>query len=269
MATRPDWWAALDVAIVDLDGTVHPDEEFVWVHLEHLEAETGPATGAALADEVHRILEGRHPVPLGALYDPVQDEVRPAGLRGDPSTTAWDGDPLLDARGWSDGAVYLGDPWQVVRAVAFHHRVPLGAQQAAFVRTRELMNDPGTPLPRAGDARVAADLFAAFGLRVLVSNTPPELAEPLVSRLGVRDAFDEVRLGANKPDGLVALLTDLVEGGGMAPQRIVCAGDNLRNDIAPARRVGCRTVFVDPLGLATPEDADLVVPRLTDLATLV
>ena len=266
MATRPDWWAALDVAIVDLDGTVHPDEEFLAAHLEHLAAETDPATGEALADEVHRILQRRHPVPLGALYDPARDEVRPAGLRGDPSATAWDGDPILDAQGWPDDAVYLGDPWQVVRAVAFHHRVPLRAQQAAFTRTREMMNDPATPLPRAGDARVGAGLFEGFGLRVLVSNTPPALAGPLVARLGVSDAFDEVRLGADKPAGLIALLTDLVNGGGMAPDRIVCAGDNLRNDIAPARVVGCRTVFVDPLGIAAPEDADLVVRRLTDLA---
>ena len=254
------------MAVVDLDGTLHPDEEFAATHLEHLAAETDPATGQALIDEVRRILQRRHPVSLGSLYDPARDEVRPDGLRGDPSTTAWDGEPVLDARSWPEHAVYLGDPWQIIRAVAFHHRIPLHAQQAAFVRTRELMNDPATPLPRGGDARVAAELFAGFGLRMLVSNTPPSLAEPLVTRLGVDDAFDEIRLGADKPAGLAALLADLVDDAGLAPHRIVCAGDNLRNDIAPARQVGCRTVFVDPLGIATPDDADLVVRRLTDLA---
>ncbi|OKO87779.1 hypothetical protein BRO54_3794 [Geobacillus proteiniphilus] len=36
-------------------------------------------------------------------------------------------------------------------------------------------------------------------------------------------------------------------------------GDNVGNDIAPARRLGCRTMLIDVYGLAKRGDADLIV----------
>ncbi|WMJ15233.1 HAD hydrolase-like protein [Geobacillus proteiniphilus] len=39
----------------------------------------------------------------------------------------------------------------------------------------------------------------------------------------------------------------------------LCVGDNVGNDIAPARRLGCRTMLIDVYGLAKRGDADLIV----------
>ncbi len=262
----PPWFEDVDVAVLDLDGTVHDDGAFVPVYLAMLTEEVGPTAGARIDEEVGRILTRRHPVSLGSLYDPERDEVWAEALRGDGLATTWDGEPLLDARNPPSHAVYLGDAWQTVRAVALHHRVDGTALRRAFVRTRQRMHDPAVPLPGATSVAEALTAFDRCRHRVLASNTPEPLARPLVERLGLTEAFDEIVLGAGKPAGLEALLERVLTRFAIAPSQVVCVGDNLRNDIAPARRAGCRTVLVDPLTICSNGEADLVVSRLTDLA---
>ena len=262
----PDWFADIDVAVLDLDGTVHDDEAFVPVYLALLTEEVGPTAGGRIDEEVRRILARRHPVSLGSLYDPERDEVWAEALHGEGLATTWDGEPLLDAHNPPPEAVYLGDAWQTVRAVALHHRVDDEALRRAFIRTRQRMNDPAVALPGAAAIDEALAAFGGCRHRVLASNTAEPLARPLVERLGLSEAFDEIVLGAGKPEGLRALLEGVLTRFDVAPEQVVCAGDNLRNEIAPARRAGCRTVLVDPFRIASNGEADVVVGRLTELA---
>ncbi|MFO8075745.1 MAG: HAD family hydrolase [Egibacteraceae bacterium] len=262
----PPWFDDVDIAILDLDGTVHDDTAFVPVYLALLSEEVGPTAGARIDDEVRRILARRHPVSLGSLYDPGRDEVWAAALRGEGLATTWHGEPLLNPHNPPADALYLGDAWQTVRAVALHHRVDDQALRRAFIRTRQRMNDPAVPLPGAATIDTALAAFAGARHRVLASNTAEALARPLVERLGLSGAFDEIVLDAGKPEGLRALLEGVLARFDVGPERVVCAGDNLRNDIAPARRAGCRTVLVDPFSVCSNGEADVVVRRLVELA---
>ncbi|OQP01175.1 hypothetical protein B1689_05825 [Geobacillus sp. 44C] len=46
--------------------------------------------------------------------------------------------------------------------------------------------------------------------------------------------------------------------------RLFSIGDNLENDILPARRLGCRTIFIDVYRLAKHGDADVIVASMSE-----
>jgi HAD superfamily hydrolase (TIGR01549 family) len=118
--------------------------------------------------------------------------------------------------------------------------------------------------------------LADRGIRLaVVSNvhvTPSSVLRTRLREHGLLELFDAVcfsdEVGAHKPDP--AIFRDaLARCGDPPPARVVHVGDSAAFDVAPARRLGLRTVrsreFVDDP--AVPE-ADLVVDRLSALETL-
>ncbi|WP_165492109.1 HAD family hydrolase [Egibacter rhizosphaerae] len=259
--TGRGWPDGITALVLDLDGTLHEDEGFLETHLDCLVEVAGEA-GARAADDARTILAGEHSVPLGALYDDARDEVRPGGLNAPEEVATWEGEPRPSAPPPED-FVYLGDGWQIARAAIRRAGISRASEAEAFRRVRANMVDPSVDLPGQALARRVADSLPPGTYRVLLSNTPDELAAPLLERLGIGDAFDEVHFGAGKPEGLDKVLDRLLTD--YPPERVAVVGDNLRNDIAPARARGCVTIAVDPLGVAGPDDADHVVSSLAEL----
>jgi HAD superfamily hydrolase (TIGR01549 family) len=118
--------------------------------------------------------------------------------------------------------------------------------------------------------------LADRGIRLaVVSNvhvTPSSVLRTRLHEHGLLDLFDAVcfsdEVGAHKPDPAI-FREVLARCGDPPPARVVHVGDSAAFDVAPARRLGLRTIrsreFVDDRG--EPE-ADLVVDRLSALETL-
>lgn len=90
---------------------------------------------------------------------------------------------------------------------------------------------------------------------VLVSNFYGNLAAVL-SDYGLADLFGHVvesaAVGVRKPDPRIFMLG--VEALGLSPQQVMVVGDSVKNDIRPARSIGCHTVWLK--GQGWPIDAD-------------
>lgn len=90
---------------------------------------------------------------------------------------------------------------------------------------------------------------------VLVSNFYGNLAAVL-SDYGLADLFGHVvesaTVGVRKPDPRIFMLG--VEALGLSPQQVMVVGDSMKNDIRPARSIGCHTVWLK--GQGWPIDAD-------------
>lgn len=90
---------------------------------------------------------------------------------------------------------------------------------------------------------------------VLVSNFYGNLAAVL-SDYGLADLFEHVvesaAVGVRKPDPRIFMLG--VEALGLSPQQVMVVGDSVKNDIRPARSIGCHTVWLK--GQGWPVDAD-------------
>ncbi len=140
----------------------------------------------------------------------------------------------------------------------------------AYLDSRAGVTAGDVPLHAAPGLRDASDAVRAAGGRVvLVTNAPADGLDGLLARMGVADAFDAVVGDARKPDGMGAILDELLAEG-VPASRIASVGDIWRNDLEPAFERGCRTGLIDRFGLRRgPADwvaADLagLVPYLAD-----
>jgi len=123
--------------------------------------------------------------------------------------------------------------------------------EAAFEGTRRDMLDPSCELD------VVAPLVSALtelrgAVRVLLAtNSPRPGLTPLLERMGVAAAFDEVVPGAGKPDGLRRLLQRELGADLLArPWRLFSLGDHYYNEIAPAVEIGAAAGYIDRFGRA-------------------
>lgn len=173
---------------------------------------------------------------------------------------------LASLRAWLAGEldVDAADGWEAAVVLA---KGPGGDGQGfarAFGETRAFMHSDACPLevPR-GLPELLAELTGRVRL-VLVTNTPMPGVLPLLARLGLAEAFDELSTRSGKPAGFERRLRALAEVLDVEPARVVSIGDHFRNDIAPAVEAGCATVYIDPFGRGPNGRAGLHVRRLED-----
>lgn len=261
---------AARVVVLDLDGTLHEDPA---VHQRYATLLQDGSGIAGLAEEVAAVLDRRHP---SACPGDVVDVSRRLVIQ----LEGWRG---VRARSWDDGAAvalpddlpdpitttptlrYLGDRWQVAGAVAAVRGVPETASGQAFTTARGTDAAVGTVVDGAID--LLHLLRPGRGL-LLATNTPKDLASPLVGVLGLLDLIDEARFGADKPVGTPVLVEHACRRWATTPDRVAVIGDNLLNDLMPAARMGCPTAHIDPW--ATDPDgtwSTVRVASMTELAT--
>jgi FMN phosphatase YigB (HAD superfamily) len=263
---------AVDALVVDLDGTLYAGTD-VWFEAYASEvAGRGDVDAEVVRREVEAVLGGHRALRLGDFYDSERKVVVRADDWHPSHALTWDG-ATADLPGeldgerplqWATRLLYVGDAFQAFGAVAAHLGVAGSDRDAAFAAIRRrMLEDHTTTAPTVG----AADLARAYphaSLRVLATNTPAELSADLVARLGMAAFFDEVRYGAKKPQGLVALLEEVIARVGCEPHRVLCIGDSYWNDVLPALAAGCRAVWVDTHDSGAHEG----VPRVVTLADL-
>lgn len=261
------------LVVFDLDGTLYQGDGFLPTYLELLALATG-ASAAGLLEEVEAILAGRHAVPMGAVLDPQDGSllIAPAGVVIEVHT--WEGrrrrdDPRLGAPlGPLAGRTYLGDPWQVVLALARHLDLDAQGVEDAFAEVRNAINaDPGA-LVDTTDLATVLDATSTIAHRYVMTNTPEHLARPLVERLGIDRWAHGVRYRARKPDGLLRWLPELLETHDVEPTDAVCVGDNLLNDVHPALELGVAAVWIDPYQALQQEGAAHRVRSLAEVPAL-
>jgi len=131
------------------------------------------------------------------------------------------------------------------------YAVPAAVLDAAFAGARTDMLDPSCELEVV---EPLLDALAALrgAVRVLLAtNSPAAGLAPLLDRLGVAAAFDDVVPGADKPDGLRRLLQrELGPDLRARPWRLFSLGDHYYNEIAPAVEIGAAAGYIDRFGRA-------------------
>lgn len=142
------------------------------------------------------------------------------------------------------------DADNAVRRLAGEFGVADAARHDAYNATRERM--------AAGDFAV----WTPKGFRefiwslprsvevALVTNAPGATLEPVLERLELDGLFDHVIGDAGKPEGLDAILDELLEE--RPPEALLSIGDIPRNDLVPAADRGCATAYIDHYGRPWP-----------------
>lgn len=154
------------------------------------------------------------------------------------------------------------DADNAVRRLAGEFGVADSVRHDAYVETRKRM--------AAGEFQIWAPKgFPEFiwslprSIEVaLVTNAPAASLEPVLERLELDGLFDHVIGDAGKPEGLDAILDELLEE--RPPAQLLSIGDIPRNDLAPAAERGCATAYIDHYGRPWP-DATVTGASLEEL----
>lgn len=209
--------------VVDFDGTVCRGDAPVRYYAAVIADSMAPPDAREFLDAIERYL-----VQGPAAAAASTDTVAAAALR--EAADSWGAVLSLAARGYAVSAAVIGQ---------------------AFARCREWMLDPACAVEP-----VTPLLDTLAGLRgdtriVLVTNSPRDSMLPLLRRLGILDAFDDIVADAGKPDGLRRYLQRSLGPGLRArPWRLFSIGDHYRNDIEPAVELGAGAAYIDRFGRA-------------------
>ncbi len=271
--------AKVRAIVYDLDGTIYDDTRHFELYAKEIQSGLPEQVRDAFWSDYRAVVEGKHPsLRIGTFYDAERDVV--LHLQGGRVERAvhWDGSlvpPLVvrevyrgDIEPDHDKVMNVGDLWWVPAAIGAHYGGSKEHRERAFLQIREMMADPAfeiRPIPGLKEV-----LEAARGqvVQVLATNSPQPDSEAILTKIGVMGLFDRMYFRSNKPLGMRDVVEELCRAYRLQPSEILSVGDNLVNEITPARALGCQAVFIDPHGLGTPEDADLVVRSMRDFIPL-
>ncbi|KZE93085.1 Phosphoglycolate phosphatase [Geobacillus stearothermophilus] len=261
--------ADIKAIVFDLDGTLYEETEHFDYYAEQVAKRLKTADRPRFWDDYRAVLAGRHPLRIGSVYDTKEDLILQLEKGAVREARRWSGEQLeaRAAEALYPGAVTIdldrffsiGDLWWVPSSIGRHYGLTNEDTYAAFLETREWMMGPEFTMKGApGFAETLAELREKTAL-VLMTNSPEPDSEAILRKLGLADVFHYKIFQAAKPVKTVAHLEAIRARFGVEYKQMLCVGDNIGNDIAPARRLGCRTMLIDAYGLAKPGDADVIV----------
>lgn len=274
------WLDHVRFLILDMDGTLYQDLEF---HHElcRVALEETPFCGYADASSalVDSVLAGDPRIPM-------PDFVDMAGLDGtirshqsraahEPCVGHTGLAPLLAraprheleeftlAEVAGNNLISLADAWSVSFAVIRLFDLPVEARRETFYRVRSWMLTRLAPHAPLNGALGASRLY-----KILQTNSPLDTGLEFIHALLDPESFHEIHCDAEKPRGLHALITRLLNDG-VHPEEILSVGDHPWNDLKPARDLGCRTALISPYAGMPHGPWDLRLTTLDELAQLV
>lgn len=270
---------AVKVIIYDLDGTIYDDTRHFVLYAQEIQSHLESDVHEAFWADYEAVTTGKHPgLRIGSFYDARHDLVLlPKAGRVDRALH-WDGSeipPVLRDQLYPgpiepdhNTVLNVGDLWWVPAAISLHHGGSPEKHQEAFYRIREIMSDPSfTVQPIPGLQEMITGLKGKV-VQVLATNSPQPDSEAILGKVGLMGLFDAHYYRSNKPAGLRQIFSQLSEAHGLPLSALLSVGDNLVNEIAPARVMGCQAVFIDPFGTVDPAEAEMVVPSMAELIPL-
>lgn len=266
--------AAIRVIVYDLDGTVYDDTRHFELYAREIQSHLPESVREAFWADYTAAVAGEHPaLRIGTFYDVGRDLVLEMKAGRVARALHWDGSeiPPLVRQQLYPGPVEpdhqtllnVGDLWWVPSAVSFHHGGLPEKHGASFLKIREIMSDPDFAVrPIEGLADRIRSLNGKV-IQVLATNSPQPDSEAILRKVGLLGLFDRMYFRCNKPAGLKPIMEEIARDFQVEMHQVLSVGDNMVNEIAPTRAMGCQTVFIDPHATAQPEEADLIVPSMS------
>ncbi|MBD2869383.1 HAD family hydrolase [Paenibacillus arenilitoris] len=269
-----DWLSAIKVIIFDMDGTLYQEDTFLDRYIRYMLEGTEHEREAEAAVKAGRaILSGEHAFRFGHFYHKEDGLALVRQDYGFIQGYTWDGTAIGERAGGygpltqqAEHLIHIGDPWGIASVIGHKYRLAGEKMQAAFERVREEM------VLEPYQFAVSRSLFRAIGelrveKRILMTNTYLASGIDFLNYMEIRDLFEEVYCGAQKPHGIRSCFGALLEQGYEAHE-VLSIGDNPWNDLHPVKRLGGRTCFISPYHSSDGEDWDLRLTSLDELEEL-
>lgn len=267
------------VIVFDLDGTVYDDNRHFELYAREIQSHLAPEHHDAFWNDYTATVEGRHPaLRIGCLYDVERDLILIPKNGKILRALHWDGSeapPVVRQQLYPDVVhadhqkiMNVGDLWWVPSAISAHYGGEPEGRMKAFLRIRDIMADPEFKVePIPGLAETIEGMKGKV-VQILATNSPQPDSEAILTKVGLLGHFDKVYFRSNKPAGLRPIFEEICAAYGTTMDGLLSVGDNLVNEIAPARAMGGQAVFIDPHAMASDDDAELVIQTMGELIPL-
>jgi FMN phosphatase YigB (HAD superfamily) len=264
----------IKVIVFDLDGTLYEDTHHFDYYAKKVEEKLSADKREVFRSDYKAALSGQHPLKIGRVYDAKTDLILTIEDGYVRKAWRWDGAILINDEVQTlyptkievnlDDMLSIGDLWWVPVSIGRHYGLSNKETYEAFLETRDYMMSPHFKMkPIHGLAETLADIRRHITL-VVMTNSPEPDSEAILNKLGLAALFHKKIFLAGKPTKSKARFTEIRENYRVHFKEILSVGDNLVNDILPARELGCKTMFIDPHNIGDRHSADVVIKKLSD-----
>jgi FMN phosphatase YigB (HAD superfamily) len=270
------WMKKIRLIVLDLDGTLYHDHDFIPRYMAHLVKETRHRSEVdVFIKEAIDILEGRHAVKIGTFYDSLNNVILHRDGNSVVSKFSWEGESLKWLPLAEDDSVmslhqnhihYVGDEWGVITVLSRRMGLTNEQLQTAFFAVREEMISPQGFQPHVRLVKSLQNLESPAFRKILITNSPVSTGFDFVRHVGLQGMFDSYIFDGGKPKTLPDHLQAWMRKELLAFDEIVSIGDNAWNDLYPIKQCGGRTVWVSRYESTDANTWDLQVRSLDELA---
>ncbi len=263
---------AIKAVVFDLDGTLYEDTHHFDFYAERLKARTAAEHQGSFEDDYQKIIKGVHPLRIGRIYDVSRDLILIHKNGSVSEAFTWDGEKL-DEEGVRDlyrekllfdmdTMFNVGDLWWVPNSIGRHYGLTSSDSAEAFRETRTFMTTPDFQMNTIQAFNEILEEVKEGVQVVLLTNSPEEDSEIILEKLGLKDSFHVKIFNGNKPLKTKERFALIREKTGIEYNEMLSVGDNLINEIQPAKELGCSTILIDPHVIGEHGDADYIVRNI-------
>jgi FMN phosphatase YigB (HAD superfamily) len=279
------------VLVLDMDGTLYSVDKIVEKHAKRLFKHISQEKLENAEKEYKLAREGICGPCIGTTYDVKNDMLLELGQ--DMKVVAaykWDGSKLNSndimamypepVKHNLESMLSIGDGWWIPLSITLHHysgsaedRLALSKQTGEdYIATKQYMHEHPEEfrIPRNESIVNALKEFRKSGNKVIVAtNSGLEDAQRVLDQLGILDLCDEVVARAGKPTNSDLLFKSISRSNNLRKGEGISIGDNVLNEILPAKLNGFKTIFVGNPGKQNLFGTDVVADTIKDALSII
>lgn len=265
---------SIEVIVFDLDGTLYEDVGHFTYYAERLKEKLPENIQYKFQRDYKKALNNIHALKIGRVYDVENDLIL---VYKDRVTEAyhWDGQQLNESKIAEfypaplsfdmERMISIGDSWWIPAAIALHYGLNSKESYQAFLETRDYMKGPEYDIsPVKGLKEVLKYLSNKVRL-VLLTNSPKPDSEAILEKLSLNHIFAEKVFNAQKPAKAKEQFQNISNNFRINYEAILSVGDNYLNEILPAKKLGCQSLFIDHYSLGLEREEGLSVHNCKQL----
>jgi hypothetical protein len=157
-----------------------------------------------------------------------------------------------------DNMFSIGDLWWVPSSIGRHYGLKNEDTYQAFLETRKFMMGPSFNMFN----EKSPTSTQRVGGRGSLTNSPQLDSEAILEKLGLTNIFHQKIFEAGKPTKTAKHFEEIRTDFKVSYGEMMSVGDNLLNDIVPAKNLGCKTIYINPHKIGNNESADIVVKKV-------
>ncbi|WP_017755221.1 HAD family hydrolase [Calidifontibacillus oryziterrae] len=266
--------------VFDLDGTLYEDTHHFDYYANQLEKRITDNHKADFRDDYELSIVYKHPMQVGRIYDVKRDLILVTDNGYVKKAFEWNGTQLnkeLINELYPDQITYdfhsmlnCGDIWWVLISIATHYGLDGKESNEAFLETRSfMMCEDFIMKPIPGLKQMLNSLKDNHIDLFMLTNSPEPDSEAILKKLKIDELFSKKFFNGNKPISTQKWFEEIQQHYHVPFDEILSVGDNLINEIDPARQLGCQTILIDTHGVNKGAGADYIVRNMSEALPII